>query len=118
MQTTMTIGYDQVFELAWQLSPGERERLAKEIVLPETEPVKSVMEPRQGQEMSKEGDDEFLMTFPAISEEEVEKCRQDALRLALECPVATQEEIENYNEFRRHHLAPVGANYTMSPPTH
>ena len=32
---------------------------------------------------------------------EVEQRRQEALRLALECPVATEEEIAEYNEFRR-----------------
>ena len=32
---------------------------------------------------------------------DVEQNRQEALRLALECPVATPEEIEEYNEFRR-----------------
>jgi Mg2+/citrate symporter len=29
---TISIGYVQVFQLAWQLSPRERKRLAKEIV--------------------------------------------------------------------------------------
>jgi len=32
---------------------------------------------------------------------EVNRCRQEALRLALECPVATPEEIENQNEYRK-----------------
>ena len=32
---------------------------------------------------------------------EVEQNRQEALRLALECPVAAPEDIENQNEFRR-----------------
>jgi hypothetical protein len=32
MQLTIDIGYDQVFQLVRQLSPKERERLAKEIV--------------------------------------------------------------------------------------
>jgi len=32
---------------------------------------------------------------------DVEQNRLEALRLALECPVAVPEEIEEYNEFRR-----------------
>jgi len=32
---------------------------------------------------------------------DVEQNRQEALRLALECPVAAPEEIEEYNEFGR-----------------
>ena len=38
--------------------------------------------------------------IPKLSREEIEQRRQEALRLALECPVATLEEIEAYNEFR------------------
>jgi len=38
--------------------------------------------------------------IPELSAQEIEQRRQEALRLALECPVATPEEIEAYNEFR------------------
>ena len=38
--------------------------------------------------------------IPKLSKKEIEQRRQEALRLALECPVATLEEIEAYNEFR------------------
>jgi len=41
MQLTIDIGYDQVFQLVRQLSPRERERLAKEIVPAEQKPKRS-----------------------------------------------------------------------------
>jgi len=131
MQATIDIGYDQVFQLAWQLSPRDRERLVKEIVSAEPEPILSDTEPppelivleqhdgyrivqvpfpdteegRMRQEKLKELQkayrEENPERFEPPSKEEIEKNRQEALRLALEGPVATQEEIEMQNEFRR-----------------
>jgi len=45
MQRTNHIGYDQVLQLVWQLSPKERRRLAKEIVFTEQAPSPSEREP-------------------------------------------------------------------------
>ena len=39
--------------------------------------------------------------IPELSKEEIEQRRQERMRLALECPVATPEELEAFNEFRR-----------------
>ena len=47
MQATIDIEYDQVFQMAWQLSPRDRERLAKEIVSAEPETIPADTEPRQ-----------------------------------------------------------------------
>ena len=76
MQVTLNIGYDQVFDLVKQLSPEGRERIVTEL----------------SRELEAEN---------AVTRESIEKNRQEALRLALEFPVATPEEIEEYNEFRR-----------------
>ena len=75
MQLTIDIGYDQLFELVRQLPPKEKERLLQE--------------------------DRFSTATPKLPIQEIEQNRQEALRLALKCPVATPEEIEEYNEFRR-----------------
>ena len=106
MQLTINIGYDQVFELVRQLPPRERKRLFLE----------SEFTPANRQTPEPVAFDEeyykFLMNFPVVSEEEIEHIleaqkglvdqnRRDALRLALECPIATPEEIENHNEFRK-----------------
>ena len=76
MQVTINIGYDQVLELVRQLSPDGRERILREfggeIKTQNTEVQKSIVQNRQ-----------------------------EALRLALACPVATPEEIDDYYEFRR-----------------
>jgi hypothetical protein len=110
MQLTINIGYDQVFELVRQLPPRERRQLFLEsefsAAIPKPPPSTA-----SNEEMSDERYYEFLMNFPVVSEEEIEhileakrevnQCRREALRLALECPVATQEEIENQNEYRK-----------------
>ena len=131
MQTTIDIGYEQVFQLAWQLSPKDRERLVKEIVSAETESIPSDTEPRpdlivleqhdgyrilqvpyadteegrmrqkETEELQKQHREEHPELFVQPSKEEIEKNRQEALRVALECPVATPEDIEMQNECRR-----------------
>ena len=133
MQMTIDIGYDQVFQLAWQLPPRERTRLAKEIVSAE-EPTLSDTESRQDLIVLERGDGysivqvpfpdttegrnrqkelerlqtEFRKNYPEFfeqSKEEIDRKRQEALRLMSECPVATQEEIDDLiagqKEFRR-----------------
>ena len=80
MQLTINIGYDQIFELVRQLPPGERKRLFRE-----SEFSTAVQQPPE----------------LTVSNAEVDQCRQEALRLALECPVATPEEIESQNEYRK-----------------
>ena len=75
MQLTIDIEYDQLFELVRQLPPKEKKRLFQE--------------------------DQFSTATPKLPTQEIEQNRQEALRLALKCPVATPEEIEEYNEFRR-----------------
>jgi len=84
MQLTIDIGYDQLFELVRQLPAREKERLFQE---------------SQCQE-SQSSTTQFSTVIPKLSAEEIEQRRQEALRLALECPIATPEEIEAYNEFR------------------
>jgi len=74
MQLTIDIGHDQLFELIRQLPPLEKERLFQE--------------------------SRSTTITPKQSAEDIEQRRQKALRLALECPVATPEEIEAYTEFR------------------
>ena len=91
MQLTINLRYDQIFELVRQLSPGEKERLFRDSEFPV-----AVQKPPQ-QTVSNEG------TFDKesrLAQWKVDQCRQEALRLALECPVATPEEIENQNKFR------------------
>ena len=79
MQLTIDIGYDQLFELVRQLPAREKERLFQESQCQESQ---------------------SSTVIPKLSAEEIEQRRQEALRLALECPIATPEEIEAYNEFR------------------
>ena len=131
MSSTIAIGYDQVFQLVRQLSPRDRERLAKEMVSDGQEPIPSDMEPRQDLVVLERRDGFALLQVPfpdteegrirqkeleqfqekfrgnhpeffePPKEEDIEKRRQTALQLALTGPVATQEDIENHNEFRR-----------------
>ena len=75
MQLTVNIGYDQIFELVRQLPPWEKERLFHE--------------------------NQFSAVIPIPHTLGIEQRRQEALRLALECPTATEEDIEEYNEFWR-----------------
>jgi len=67
MQSTINIGYDQVFQLVRQLSPGERKRLFHESEFSAT--FSEVAEP----EVPDEEYYEFLMNFPVVSEEEIER---------------------------------------------
>jgi hypothetical protein len=131
MQATIDIGYDQVFQLAWQLSPRDRERLAKEIVSAEPETIPADTEPRQDlivleqhdgfrilqvpfpdteegrmrqkrqEELQKQYREKHPERFKPLSQEAIEERRQKLLALLLEGPVATPEDIENQNEFRR-----------------
>ena len=131
MQMTINVGYDQVYELVRQLPPRERKRLAKEIVSSEQEPALTEPEPRQDLIVLEQGDGYSIVQVPFSDteegqarqkrqeqlqkqhreahpelfverpKEEIEKKRQELLRLLSECPVATQEEIDNQNEFRR-----------------
>ena len=75
MQLTVNIGYDQLFELVQQLPPWEKERLFQENQFSDATPIPHTLG--------------------------IEQNRQEALRLALECPIATEKEFEEYNEFRR-----------------
>ncbi len=83
MQLTVNLGYDQVFDLAHQLTPEEQKRLAQSLLTFDAETEKNT------HEMTQEEYYEFLMNFPVISEEEiqlmleakkeVDKIRQEAL---------------------------------------
>ena len=135
MQLTINIGYDQVYELVRQLPPKDRRRLAETIVSiepeasqPDTEPCQDMIvlerhdgfvvlqvpfpdteegriRQQQQEQMQKKFREDHPEFFVERSKEEIEKKRQDALRLIDECPVATQEDIdyldENLKEFRR-----------------
>ena len=70
MQVTIDIGYDQVFELVRQLSPEEQERLAKEIMSPEPEPVPLDTEPRQDLIVLERGDGYTIVQVPFPDTEE------------------------------------------------
>ena len=131
MQATIDIEYDQVFQLAWQLSPRDRERLVKEIVSAETESIPSDTEPRPDLIVLEQHDGYRILQVPfpdteegrmrqkeqkllqekyrenhperfePLSKEEIEKRRQTLNKWMTECPSATPEEIEMQNEFRR-----------------
>ena len=85
MQLTIDIGYDQLFELVRQLPTREKERLFQESQC----------------QKSQSSNAQPSTIIPELSKEEIEQRRRKALRLALECPVATPEELEAFNEFRR-----------------
>ena len=131
MQLTINIGYDQVYELVRQLPPKDRRRLAETIVSiepeasqPDTEPCQDMIvlerhdgfvvlqvpfpdteegriRQQQQEQMQKKFREDHPELFERPSKEEIEQNRQKLLRLLSECPVVTQEEIDNYNEFRR-----------------
>ena len=69
-QATIDIGYDQVFQLAWQLSPKDRERLVKEIVSAEPETVPADTEPRQDLIVLEQHDGFRLLQVPFPDTEE------------------------------------------------
>lgn len=87
MSTTNDFGYDYVFELAKQLSPEERDRLIREL------------------EKGRKKTGELAPGHSTPTKEEMEEKRQKLIRLSLECPVATEEEIreieENMKNFRK-----------------
>ncbi len=91
MQVTLNFSYDQVVELARQLSPEEQEILLREIGKCRHARRNAIAAP--------------LVTYHGLTEEEIEQKRQNLLRLALDCPVATDEEMveieENLNMFRK-----------------
>ena len=125
MQMTIDVGYDQVFQLARQLPPRDRKRLASKIAPKKRKPVPLDNEPRQDMIVLKRGDDysivqvpfpdteegrtrqnelerlqkEFRKNYPEFfalpTKEEIGRKRQEALRLIAECPVATPEDIDD-----------------------
>ena len=70
-----------------------------QVPFPDTEEGR--MRQKRQEELQKQYREKHPERFKPLSQEEIEKNRQEALRLALEGPVATQEEIEMQNEFRR-----------------
>jgi uncharacterized membrane protein YheB (UPF0754 family) len=131
MQLTIDIGYDQVFQLVRQLSPRERERLAKEIVPAKSEPFLSDDEQRQDlivlersdgysivqvpfpdteegrmrEKKLKQEQKEFREKHPELfverSKEEIEESRKRLLKAMSELPTATPEDIKYMEEMRR-----------------
>ena len=135
MQMTIDVGYDQVLQLFQQLPPRDRARFVREVAPAEQEPALSETEPHQdlivlerrnglvvyqvpfpdteeGRIRQKEQEqlqEKFRENYPEFfvlpSQEEIAKKRQEALRLIAECPVATQEDIDDLiagqKEFRR-----------------
>jgi hypothetical protein len=92
--------YDSDYVPRTDLIPIERDgHIFYQVPFPDTE------EGRQRQikqeQLQKEFREEYPELFVTPSKEEIEKNREEALRLAMECPVATPEEIEYYKEFRR-----------------
>ena len=124
MQAIIDIGYDKVFQLAWQLSPRDRERLAKEIMSAEPETIPSGTEPppelvvlergdgyailqvpyadteegrmcqKETEEFQKKYKENHPERFEPLSKEEIEKRRQTLKKWMTECPSATPEEIQ------------------------
>jgi len=92
MQTTIDIGYDQVFQLARQLSPRERTRLAQEIVPVEREPALSDTEPLQDLIVLERGDGYSIVQvpFPDTEEGRIRKKEQERLQKEVR---ATHSEI-------------------------
>lgn len=78
MRITIDFGYDQVFELARQLSPEEREKLVHDLQETDSEPDKTE------RKMTKEEYYEFLMNFPVISEEEIQ-LMEEAKKMVDQC---------------------------------
>ena len=78
---TINIGYDQVCELIRQILPKEKIRLIQEGVLANTFPNNSETE------ISDEEYYEFLMRFPVVSEEEVERILESKKEVDQCCPV-------------------------------
>ena len=70
MQATIDIGYEQVFQLTWQLSPRDRERLAKEIVTAEPEPTPVDTESRPDLIVLEQGDGYRILQVPFPDTEE------------------------------------------------
>jgi len=131
MQMTINIGYDQLYEMVRQLPPRERIRLVEEITPAKQEPDLSDAEPppelivlergngytivqvpfpdteegrirkQELEQVQKKVRENHPEIFVPSTKDDIEKKRQEALRLALECPVATQEDIDNQNEFRK-----------------
>jgi len=69
MQLTINIGYDQIYELVRQLPATEKIRLVQEGVFATAFPFPKSPEP----ELSDEEYYEFLMNFPVVSDEEIER---------------------------------------------
>ena len=67
MQMTIDVGYEQVLQLFRQLPPREKTRLFRESALPTMYPHS----PKP--EIPDEEYYEFLMNFPVVSEEELER---------------------------------------------
>ncbi len=70
MQVNVNInfGYDQIFELARQLSPKEKAKLVRNLRSEDAE----LSEPAPKPKMSREEYYEFLMNGPVLSEEEIQ----------------------------------------------
>ena len=84
MQLTINIGYDQVFELVRQLSPEEKERLAKEMIATEQKPVQSVMRRREDLIVLKRGKDHTIVQIPFPDTEEGRTRKKELERLQKE----------------------------------
>lgn len=69
MSTTNDFGYDYVFELAKQLTPEEKAKLAQSL---QADAVSSKREPEPKRKMSPEEYYELLMNGPVLSEEEIQ----------------------------------------------
>lgn len=69
MQITPDFGYDQIFELVRQLSPEEKERLQQELKLAEQAETRP--------EMTKGEYQKFLMECPVMTEEEIEEMERN-----------------------------------------
>ncbi len=106
MSTTNEFGFDEVFDLARKLTPEEQDRLVRELTAPERDVDLVEVTVSTGQPIFTEEDfarfeknREALLA--SIDWEQAEKNRQELIRLAAECPIASEEEIEMQNEVGR-----------------
>ncbi len=97
MQVTLDFGYDQVFELAWQLSPEEQEKLVHEMDRRRSAPKMSVaVEEKMNLPETIVG--LFQPPRPRVKKK---LSKQEYANMLLDCPIMTDEEFEEFEQSRK-----------------
>lgn len=106
MSTANEFGFDYVYELAKKLSPEQQTELVEKLTHPDDESPGFIMftvdtgNPIFSEEDFARFEKNRQALLASIDWEQAEKNRQELIRLAAECPVASEEEIEMQNEIR------------------